>query len=117
MDFGNFADTCFFQRSAGIIEQTVVFTNKVKCQLPSCPCTQPICRRRWVNLQTYGFKLIAHVAFDFLEYIHADALQRIACSSFASLRLPQKSLGADDGFGSVKGVFERYETKLQEVFG
>ena len=61
-----------------------------------------------------GLKLNAHAPFDFFfEHIHAHALQRIACTRcFTVAAVAPVALGADDGFGSIEGVFKRNETKF-----
>ena len=61
-----------------------------------------------------GFKFNAHAPFDFFfEHIYADALQRIACTRcFAVAAVAPVALGADDGFGSIEGVFQRNETEF-----
>lgn len=114
MDFGNFADTCF-QRPAGIIEQTAVFNKQSQMPVAFMPLyPTDVVAAMGEFIRADGFKLNAHAPFDFFfEHIHADALQRIACTRcFAVAAVAPVALGADDGFGGIEGIFERYETKF-----
>lgn len=114
MDFGNFTHTGF-QRSAGIIEQTAVFNKQSQMPvafMPLYPADMVAAMGKFVRAD--GFKLNAHASFDFFfEHIHAHALQRIACTGgFAVAAVAPVALGADNSFGGVEGVFQRYETEF-----
>ena len=63
-----------------------------------------------------GLNLMPMRLFDFFfEHIHADTLQRIACTRcFAVAAVAPVALGADDGFGSVKGVFETVRNQIRK---
>ena len=114
MDFGNFSDTCF-QRSVGIIEQAAVFNKQSQMPvafMPLYPADMVAAMGKLVRAN--GLKLNAHAPFDFFfEHIHADALQRIACTGgFAVAAVAPVALGADNSFGRVEGVFQRNETEF-----
>ena len=114
MDFGNFADACF-QRPVGIIEQAAVFNKQSQMPvafMPLYPADMVAAMGKLVRAN--GLKLNAHAPFDFFfEHIHADALQRIACTRcFAVATVTPVALGADDGFCGVEGVFKRNETEF-----
>ena len=66
-----------------------------------------------------GFELDAHALFDFFfEHVNADALEGVAgARGFAVAAVAPVALGADDGFGSVEGIFEGDEAEFVRGVG